>query len=65
MNVWRGWLPMYEAGVNVRPHYRSSGKQKIVVKHVTVNEGGQAIVGDVTQGVPAGKGPPENLQATA
>jgi hypothetical protein len=30
--------------------YRSTGKQRITVKHVTVNEGGQAIVGDVNQG---------------
>ncbi len=30
--------------------YRSSGQQKIVVEHVNVNEGGQAIVGVVEQG---------------
>ena len=29
--------------------YRSAGEQTIKVQHVTVNEGGQAIVGDVTQ----------------
>ena len=29
--------------------YRTGGEQKIVVKHVSVNEGGQAIVGNVTQ----------------
>jgi hypothetical protein len=28
--------------------YRSGGEQKITVQHVTVNDGGQAIVGDVT-----------------
>ncbi len=27
--------------------YRSGGEQKVTVKHVTVNEGGQAIVGNV------------------
>jgi hypothetical protein len=43
--------------------YRSDGKQKIVVKHVTVNEGGQASVGDVTHGGPGG-GMSENPEAT-
>jgi hypothetical protein len=30
--------------------YRSTGEQKVTVQHVQVNEGGQAIVGDVIQG---------------
>ena len=30
--------------------YRTGGQQKVIVEHVTVNEGGQAIVGAVTQG---------------
>jgi hypothetical protein len=30
--------------------YRSGGEQKVTVQHVTVGEGGQAIVGNVTQG---------------
>jgi hypothetical protein len=30
--------------------YRSNGQQKVTVEHVTVNEGGQAIVGSVNQG---------------
>lgn len=29
--------------------YRSGGEQKVTVQHVSVNEGGQAIVGNVTQ----------------
>ena len=29
---------------------RRGGQQKVVVKHVHVNEGGQAIVGDVSTG---------------
>ena len=29
--------------------YRSSGEQKVTVQHVSVSEGGQAIVGNVTQ----------------
>ncbi|HEV7277090.1 MAG TPA: hypothetical protein VGN80_12455 [Devosiaceae bacterium] len=31
--------------------YRSKGEQKVIVEHVTVNEGGQAIVGQVGGGV--------------
>ena len=30
--------------------YRSTGEQKVTVQHVTVNEGGQAVIGDVTAG---------------
>jgi hypothetical protein len=29
--------------------YRTGGEQKVTVQHVTVSEGGQAIVGNVTQ----------------
>ena len=30
--------------------YRTKGQQKITVQHVNVNDGGQAVVGDVNQG---------------
>jgi hypothetical protein len=30
--------------------YRTGGEQKVTVQHVTIGEGGQAIVGNVTQG---------------
>ena len=30
--------------------YRTGGQQRVVVEHVTVNEGGQAIVGSVSHG---------------
>lgn len=53
----------YAAQMQTLKQYRSDGKQKIVVKHVTVNEGGQAIVGDVTHGGAGGAS--ENLEATA
>jgi hypothetical protein len=33
--------------VEALKRYRSKGEQKVVVEHVTVNEGGQAIVGNV------------------
>jgi hypothetical protein len=29
--------------------YRTGGEQKVTVQHVSVSEGGQAIVGNVTQ----------------
>jgi hypothetical protein len=32
--------------------YRSGGEQKVTVQHVNVGEGGQAIVGNVTQAQP-------------
>jgi hypothetical protein len=36
--------------VDALKRYRSKGEQKVVVEHVTVNEGGQAIVGAVNTG---------------
>ena len=35
--------------------YRSTGEQKMTVQHVTVNDGGQAIVGDVMAGAGTNK----------
>ena len=32
--------------------YRTGGQQQVTVKHVTVNDGGQAIVGNVSHGGP-------------
>ena len=40
----------YGTLVEALTKYRSKGKQKIIVQHVQVNDGGQAIVGDVNQG---------------
>ncbi len=42
----------YTAQMEALCKYRNKGKQQITVKHqnVNVNDGGQAIVGDVTQG---------------
>ncbi len=46
----------YAAQVEALKRYRSDGSQKVVVKHVTVNEGGQAVVGSVeTRGVQSRK----------
>ena len=33
--------------------YRSTGQQKVTVEHVTVQAGGQAIVGNVSHGAPS------------
>ena len=42
--------------------YRTGGEQKVTVQHVSVSEGGQAIVGNVTQ--PAGGTAPEKPVTT-
>ena len=42
--------------------YRTAGKQTVRVEHVTVNEGGQAIVGNVAHG---GRGSPEKMGPTS
>ena len=38
----------FASQVEALKRYRSKGEQKMIVEHVTVNEGGQAIVGNVT-----------------
>ena len=40
----------FASQVEALKRYRSKGEQKVIVEHVTVNEGGQAIVGNVTTG---------------
>jgi hypothetical protein len=39
----------YVSQMEALKRYRSGGEQKVTVQHVSVNEGGQAIVGNVTQ----------------
>ena len=41
----------YTAQVEALNKYRTKGRQKITVQHVNVNDGGQAVIGDVKQGV--------------
>jgi hypothetical protein len=43
----------FAAQVEALKKYRSPGEQTIKVQHVTVNDGGQAIVGNVNRGVGA------------
>jgi hypothetical protein len=40
----------FAAQVEALKRYRTGGEQKVTVQHVTVNEGGQAIVGNVRPG---------------
>ena len=40
----------FAAQVEALKRYRTGGEQKVTVHHVTVNEGGQAIVGNVRKG---------------
>jgi hypothetical protein len=40
----------FAAQMEALKRYRTGGQQKVTVEHVTVNEGGQAIVGSVMQG---------------
>lgn len=44
----------FAAQMETLKRYRTGGEQKVTVHHVTVNEGGQAIVGNVEQ--PKGQG---------
>lgn len=45
----------FVAQVEALKRYRTGGQQNVTVKHVTVNEGGQAIVGNVTNGSGGGR----------
>jgi hypothetical protein len=43
----------FAAQLEALKRYRSSGEQRVTVEHVTVNEGGKAIVGNVNGGAGA------------
>lgn len=49
--------------VEALKRYRTGGEQRVTVQHVTVNEGGKAIVGAVSS-APGGVGVPGNREAT-
>ena len=51
----------FAAQLEALKRYRSAGEQTVRVEHVTVNEGGQAIVGNVTAG---GRPSPQKPEAT-
>jgi len=46
----------YAGQMETLKRYRTGGEQKVTVQHVSVSEGGQAIVGNVTQGKPENVG---------
>lgn len=50
----------FAAQVEALKRYRTGGEQKVTVEHVTVNEGGQAIVGNVSSSRARGVGGSEN-----
>jgi hypothetical protein len=52
----------FAAQMEALKRYRSDGEQTVRVEHVTVNEGGQAIVGNVSHG---GRGLPKKTDATS
>jgi hypothetical protein len=52
----------YAMQMEALKRYRTGGEQKVTVQHVSVNEGGQAIVGNVNQA--AGATAPERLLTT-
>src|SRR5215203_6631805 len=45
----------FAAQMEALKRYRTGGEQKVTVQHVHVNEGGQAVVGNVTQAGGGGK----------
>ena len=46
----------FTAQVEALRRHRKGGEQRVTVEHVTVIEGGQAIVGDVSHGPGGGEG---------
>jgi hypothetical protein len=52
----------YTTQLEALKRYRTGGQQKVVVEHVTVNAGGQAIVGAVSH---SGGGAPEKAETTS
>jgi hypothetical protein len=52
----------FAAQLEALKRYRSAGDQTVRVEHVTVNEGGQAIVGNVSHG---GRGSPKKIETTS
>ena len=43
-------LRLYNETIQAITKYRRGGEQKLVIQHVNVNQGGQAVVGGVFEG---------------
>jgi hypothetical protein len=54
----------FAAQMEALKRYRTGGEQKVTVQHVTVNEGGQAVVGHVSA-APGGGRPGRNPETTS
>jgi hypothetical protein len=54
-NAFNKLTRTFAAQMDTLKRYRSTGEQRVTVQHVTVNDGGQAIVGAV-EARPAGGG---------
>lgn len=62
VNAFNKLARTFVAQVEGLKRYRSKGEQKVTVKYVTVNQGGQAVVGNVMNG---GRGAGGNQEPTA
>ena len=60
-NAFNKLARTFAAQVEALKNYRSKGEQRMVVQHVNVSEGGQAIVGNVSAPAP-GVGPIEKAK---
>jgi hypothetical protein len=54
----------FTAQMEALKRYRTGGEQKVTVQHVTVNEGGQAVVGHVST-APGGGRSDRNSETTS
>jgi hypothetical protein len=62
INAYNKLARTYAAQMEALKRYRSTGEQKVTVTHVSVSDGGQAIVGNVTTG---GGGIPKKEETTS
>ncbi len=54
-NAFNKLARTFTTQIEALKRYRSTGEQKVTVQHVTVNQGGQAVIGDVTTGAGGNK----------
>jgi hypothetical protein len=63
-NIFNKLARTFAVQLEALKRYRTGGEQRVTVHHVTVNEGGRAIVGAVSQ-APGRTGGVENLEAAS
>ena len=59
-NAYTKLLRSFAAQMQTLKHYRTGGQQTVIVQRVDVREGGQAIVGNVTNSPTGGRGDEKN-----